>query len=206
MDEKMQQIIIKAGEVFMRYGIKSVNMDDIARELKMSKKTLYKYVSDKLDLVVKVMHTHCVFEELAIKAIIEESKNAIDEMVEINKHVSDHLNAIHPSIHYDLEKYYPEAWALFHEHENTFVLSCIKDNLHRGVEEGLYRDNLNVDIMAKIYVAKIDIVFDHTVFSPREYKFVEVLNEMLRYHIRGIASEKGVKYLKEKVNTNGNNF
>ena len=198
-DEKLIQILEQAGHVFMRYGIKSVTMDDVARELKISKKTLYKYVSDKKDLVVKVMTGHCQQEQMQCMEIINSSKNAIDEMISITKYVSSMIKEVHPSIHYDLEKYYPEAWDIMSKHKDEFIGNCVEKNLIKGIEEGLYRKNLNPRIISKIYVQKMDIVFDGVVFPSKDFRFENVYFEMMRYHIRGIANDEGLKYLKERI-------
>ena len=202
MDEKMKKIVLDAGNVFMRYGIKSVTMDDIARELKISKKTLYKYVNDKLDLVCKVCSSQCEMERGLIAQIHDEKINAIDELIRMSKYVSEQLREIHPSIHYDLEKYYPEAWQIFIEHKESFIMNCLKTNMELGIKEGLYRDNLNPEIIAKLYVAKLDLVFDPAVFPINRFSFTDVHMQLVRYHIRGVASDKGIAYLQTLVNNN----
>jgi TetR/AcrR family transcriptional regulator, cholesterol catabolism regulator len=199
MGVKSGQIIEQVATLFMRCGIKSVTMDDVARGLSISKKTLYLYFKDRKELVKKVMKYDMEREKTIISGIIEQQENAIDELIEINKHVSKRLQSVHPSIHYDLEKYYPDAWKIFLEYKVSFIYSCVKQNLEKGIKQGLYRKNLNTSIIAKIYVSRIYALFDPIVFPVSEYKFSEVHAEMLRYHIRGIASEKGIKYLVEKV-------
>ncbi len=108
--DKEQQIIADAIKVFMTYGIKSVTMDDVAKHLRMSKKTLYQYVSDKNDLVKKCLDRDCQVTEVLVKEVLSKGLNAIEENFEISKHIVEDLKNIHPSIFYDLEKYYPDAW------------------------------------------------------------------------------------------------
>lgn len=199
MTEKEQKIIAGAGEVFMKYGIKSVNMDDIAKNLGVSKKTLYKYVKDKNDLLGKALTMHCQVEEMAIAEIRDKDHNAIDEMLEIAQYFTELLQQIHPSIHFDLERYHPEVWKEMMTNQHAMVYKCMAGNLEKGIKEGLYREDLNVDVIAKIYMAKMDVTFDSTIFPPKEISFSEVYREYFRYHIRGIASEKGITYLKKKV-------
>ena len=206
MDEKFAEILFKTGEVFMRYGLKSVTMDDVAREIKVSKKTLYKYVKDKSDLLCQVMLGHCAAEKMVIDGIMEKKLNAIDEIIEIGRYVAGQLKLMHPSIHYDMEKYYPEVWDIFETHKNEYVFKCVSDNMERGIKEGLYRDNLNVEIMTKLYLTKIDLVFDSNVFPPNKFNFVDVYLELLRYHIRGISSRNGVLYLRNEIKNENLNF
>ncbi|MBT6438877.1 MAG: TetR/AcrR family transcriptional regulator [Flavobacteriales bacterium] len=206
MDKKFSEILLKSSEVFMRYGLKSVTMDDIAREIKVSKKTLYKYVKDKSDLLCKVMQGNCSCDVVVIDEILERRLNAIDEIIEIGRYVAGQLKMMHPSIHYDMEKYYPEVWQLFENHKSDYLYGCVADNMARGMKEGLYRDNLNIEIMVKLYLSKIDLVFDATIFPPNKFNFVEVYMELLRYHIKGIASDNGVKYLRNEIKNENLNF
>ena len=199
MDEKWQQIMAQSAALFMRLGIRSVTMDDIARELKVSKKTLYKYVSDKADLVFKVFDNYLKAEEEFVGEMQEKFPNAIDELIVVTKHVSAQLSMIHPSIHYDLEKYYPDAWKLMELHKKEYIYKCTLTNLERGIDQGFYRSNLQADIIARLYIEKIDVLFDNAVFPVSEYRFDEVHLEWMRYHVRGIATKKGINYLKDKL-------
>jgi len=206
MDEKFSEILLKSSEVFMRYGLKSVTMDDIAREIKVSKKTIYKYVKDKSDLLCNVMQGNCTCDVMVIDEILDRRLNAIDEIIEIGRYVAGQLKMMHPSIHYDMEKYYPEVWQLFETHKTNYLYGCVADNMARGIKEGLYRDNLNIEIMVKLYLSKIDLVFDATIFPPNKFNFVEVYMELLRYHIKGIASDNGVEYLRNEIKNENLNF
>lgn len=199
MDEKLKEILEKVGEIFMRYGIKSVTMDDLARQLGVSKKTLYKYVSDKRDLVDKTFEVFMEQDKCMIDDICTKGMNAIDELFEISENVTSHIKDIHPSIFYDLQKYYPESWNHFTNYKHDFVCDCIERNLNKGIEEGLFRDNMNVEIIARNYVYRMDDIFNPEIYPPSKFKYAEVYLEIFRYHIRGIASPKGIEYLKEKV-------
>lgn len=199
MEEKEKELIQKAGDIFLKYGLKSVTMDDMARKLSISKKTLYKYVNDKADLVKKVMTCFREQDECDMHHICNNAENAIDEVYEVSVKVVEMLTDIHPSIFYDLEKYYPEAWAVVNDHKGEFVRNCIQENLDKGKEEGLYRADLNTDIIAKIYTIRMDEIFKDELFPTSEYNRAELYLELFRYHIRGIASPKGIEYLKEKV-------
>lgn len=196
-EDKKENILEQASKIFMRYGLKSVTMDDVSRELKISKKTLYRFVSDKNDLVEQVMKAYIHNDQCLIDDLVKGSKNAIEEILMIGQHVGNMVNDIHPSIHFDMEKYYPEAWKVFDEHKKNYIMKCVTENLMRGMKEGFYRKDLNVPIIAVIYVSRVDLVFDGELFPPGEIEFKEVYTEMMNYHLRGIASEKGIKYLNE---------
>jgi TetR/AcrR family transcriptional regulator, cholesterol catabolism regulator len=197
--EKQTALLEQVNKLFMRHGIKSMTMDDVANNLRISKKTLYQFVTDKNDLVERSMaRMNCQHND-AIDAICAQGLNAIDEQYEIAKYVSGVLSQVHPSIHYDLEKYHPRAWEEFNGQKREHIYACMTRNMHNGMKEGLYRDDLNVDIIAKIYLARFDLLFDGELFPAEKYRFADIMWESFRYHVRGIASEKGVKYLEKKT-------
>ena len=201
MEQKEQQLLEQVDKLFMRCGIKSLTMNDIAREIGISKKTLYLHCSDKEDLLIKSFAHHFRCEEDFQNRTVSKNLNAIDEIFEVSKHVSEMLKTIHPSVHYDLRKYYPEAWKIFSEYRKNFMLKCVSDNMEKGKKEGLYRANLNIPIVARIHISRVDIVFDGELFPANQFNFAEVFFEMIRYHIRGIASPKGIEYFMDKIKT-----
>ncbi|MCI5056622.1 MAG: TetR/AcrR family transcriptional regulator [Flavobacteriales bacterium] len=174
-------------------------MDDISRSLKISKKTLYQHVSDKKDLVEKVFTKALAKDEKMCEDIFQNNDNPIDELIEITKQMSLMLTQMHPSIHYDLSKYYPEAWEKFHNYKKEFIYNCTVHNLEIGIKKKLYRKNLNVPILAKLYIAKIDITFDPSIFPVGQFNFAEVFMEFMRYHFHGIVSETGREYLIQRM-------
>ncbi|MCB9189773.1 MAG: TetR/AcrR family transcriptional regulator [Flavobacteriales bacterium] len=195
------ELTLKIAEVFMRLGVRSVNMDDIARNLSVSKKTIYKYFKDKGDVVNEVTSILIKGEECSIQGIIDESENAIDEIIRVSEFANQMLKNMHPSVMFDLMKYYPESFTIFYNHKNVFVAKTVKENLLRGIEEGLYRGNLNADIISKLYLAKIDAIWNQEVFPSAEFTYSQIHLEMIRYHIRGIASPKGLDYLSKRIST-----
>jgi AcrR family transcriptional regulator len=197
--DKKEQIIMQVFELFMRYGIKSMSMDDIAIHMGMSKKTLYQYFASKDDLVNAVLEKHLEMDQCKVKSLISSKNNAIDDLMHIATAVNDTLKQINPSIHYDLEKYHPQAWKKFEDYKRNFIQEKIKQNILKGIKEELYRSDINVDIVAALYVSKADIVFDASVFPPDKYAFNRVYLEMMKQHIRGIATSKGLKYFEKKL-------
>ncbi|MEM9025258.1 MAG: hypothetical protein AAGB22_16035, partial [Bacteroidota bacterium] len=164
-----------------------------------------KVVTDKADLVSKTLEMSRNHECSTLDAITQQDMNAIDESFEMSKYVVGQLKQVHPSIHYDLEKYYPEAWNTFHKMHGKYILDITTANMEKGIREGLYREDLNIPVVSKIYIARYDIVFDSNWFPPETHNFADVYLESFRYHIRGIASEAGIRYLMEKVQREKNN-
>ncbi len=193
--EIKQQVLKKSFELFMRYGIKSVTMDDIARELGISKKTLYQYVDNKSDLIEQIFRQHIDEEMEVMEGIRQEASDAIDEMLKISKYVVGQLRELSPNTVYDLRKYYRSTWKQMEALHKRHVYQVIRENLERGIRQGVYRSNLNPDILAKLYVGKAFLVTDEEIFPARTYNYEELYWEYINYHIQGIASDKGRQLL-----------
>jgi AcrR family transcriptional regulator len=200
MNEKLDHLLKQAGEIFMRYGLKSVTMDDVCRELGISKKTLYQYVSDKNDLIAKVLDQDIQEDEKVICALQTSGLSAIDELLHIQKMVTEKVQHMHSSIIYDLKKYYPESWGRIIRHRNEFIVGCIEQNIIKGQQEGVFRTDLHSALIAKIYASRIEVSIDPSLYSGLKITPAEVYAEAMRYHIRGIATEKGLKYLESTQN------
>jgi len=194
-----EQIVEASLRVFMTYGIKSVTMDDVAKHLRISKKTLYLYFKDKNDLVQRCLDFDCVDTERRITAIQAKELNAIDEIFEISQYVLEELRSIHPSIFHDLEKYYPGAFNAMHNLHHEHVIKVIRRNLDNGIREGVYRDNLHVEVMSILWVQRLNLVFRNDLFPMPKYNLAEVYLQIFDHHIRGIASKKGLKYHEKKL-------
>lgn len=192
-----RKILDKSKTLFMRYGIKSVTMDDIARHLGMSKKTIYQHVNNKADLINKIMKLDIAEEEQKILKIRQETNNAVEEMFRVSIHVGEKLQQINPSAAYDLKKYYPKTWDLMRSIRHGHIYSIIKENLEQGLTQGIYRKNLNAEVLARFYVGQTALIFDRELFPFPEYKQAEVYLEFIKYHMRGIVSQKGYALLEE---------
>lgn len=200
MDQKKLELLERSSTVFMKYGLKSVTMDDLCREIGVSKKTIYKYFDDKNDLVLNIMQTKLAMDKLGCDVCEKQSENAIDALIKLSKLVIEQLANINPSVFFDLRKHYPEAWKIMHDHKWEFVLNNIRENIIRGKKENIYRENIDPEIIARYYVSNMDSVMDGEVYPYPEFKTDDVLTEVLRFHIRGLANDNGITYLKEHFN------
>jgi AcrR family transcriptional regulator len=199
-DEKEERIIRESTAIFKRFGIKSVNMDDLATQLGVSKKTLYKYVSDKDELVHRVFEFHALQEDCEIQQITERNLNAIDESYEIMRMVLNMVRDLHPSVLYDMKKYHPEIMHKMQCTRDDIIATTLRKNMEKGVQEGYYRDDIRPDFIASLYVSAVESIIEQLAGNESTASFKDLYLELFRYHIRGIASEKGIAYLIEKVN------
>lgn len=199
MDEKVQHIIEKVSALYMSYGIRSVTMDDVARELGISKKTLYECFADKNDLVAKFLDYHENRLGSALNCIYKSKLNAIDALLEISKIINNFLKGINPAINFDLQKYHPEIWQKLIKYKSIHMYDNVLSNLRQGMKEGLYRSDMLPEIIARIYVSRVEISMEPGLGESFNYMSTDVFNELINYHIRGIASKKGIEYLEKKI-------
>lgn len=200
MIETKSGILLKAQHLFFRYGIKSVTMDDVARELGISKKTLYQFFENKADILQSIADVNKAKDIEFMDKVTTTSKDAIDEMLHIARYVTQELSQItSPTALYDMQKYYPEIWSQFTAFQQEFIYLHIKKNVERGIQEGYYRVEIDTDIIAKLYVSKTDCVIDEDMFPSRQYDKVKLFREYFTYHIHGIATTKGLKLLEKRL-------
>ncbi len=189
--EVKQQILLEATDLFMRYGLKSVSMDDIARKLGISKKTLYQYVENKSELIEQIFSLKFEEDTQEMQAIRDNAKDAIEEVLKIASHVIQYLRTISPTTVYDLQKYYVNTWRQFETQHKRYFFTLMRENLARGIKQGLYRTDMDTEIIAKLCVGKTSLLVDEDVFPMQQFNPTDLYREHMIYHIYGIASPKG---------------
>lgn len=198
LDEKERTILEKSIELFFRYGVRSVSMDEIASAAGMSKKTIYQYVDNKADLIERIMHNHLKLEEHNCVQFQNEGQNAIEQFANIFNFNVKNLGNMNPTLILELKKYYPRVWQYFEKHRDEFIFQMIIENIQQGQAEGLYRKDLNEVIIAKIYTNRLEMIVEGSLITSGEtqYTFRDMMKELLKYHLHGIASLKGLEELK----------
>lgn len=199
MDE-FQKILGGALRLFMRIGIKSVSMDDIAREIGVSKKTIYKHFTDKKELVFTVLQVSLENDRIACNTCYNDTSNAVQKMIDISRYVSNQHCDINPTVIFDLQKYYPTAWIKMEEFRTEFIADVIIQNIQMGQNEGLYREEITPKIAATMYVTLMQGMMDQLVKGDNNYDFKTLHLQMVSYHLYGICTKKGRNYLINHVN------
>jgi len=199
MEEK---ILLMATDMFLNYGFKSVTMDDIANKMGISKKTIYAHFENKTKLVE--VCTNALFDLISggIDQICSLEKNPIEELYEIKKFVMTHLKDEKSSPQYQLQKYYPKIYEVLKVKEYDMMLVCVVDNIKRGLELEIYRPNLDVDFVSRIYYSGVFAIKDNAIFPNTEFKMTTLEDYLLEYHLRGIVTPKGRKILNKIINSN----
>ncbi|MEL6140591.1 MAG: TetR/AcrR family transcriptional regulator [Bacteroidota bacterium] len=199
MDEAKEKLLLEAGGLFRRYGLKSVSMDDVSRHLGMSKKTLYQYVSSKEDLISQVLEQkHC--EEMEVtERIAKESVDAIDEFLQHSRFFIGEMRDVSPTTMYDMKKYYSHIWEKQMLGKIDEFVAGIEINLARGIKEGLFRSDFIPGIIAKIYAQTVMAITDITLFPGREIPIDRTIREHAIYHLYGVVTDLGRQRLKEHL-------
>ena len=185
------QVVAAATRRFNRHGFKSVTMDDIARELGMSKKTLYQVVSNKVELIDLSLDADMVRDEEVIARVSAEARDAIHAMLSIARHFTEQMRDVNPAALYDLHKYYRPSWERLDAHHNDKMIEHVRTNLRRGQDEGLYRDNLNRELIAHLFVQGPQAFMNPERFPLKQHEWDDVLNQFMRYHLNGVVNERG---------------
>lgn len=197
--EMKDRIQLKAEELFKRYGIRSVTMDEISNQLGISKKTLYQSYADKEEIV------HAVFDN-----IMDENKkqcmcdrkdadNAIHEVFLAFDHVLQMFTEMNPAILFDLHKYHPNVYVKFNAYKYEFLYSVIKDNLLRGVKEEIYRPEINIEIMTRYRIESSMLAFNTDIFPQSRKDLAGVEREIMEHFLYGLATVKGIKLIQKYI-------
>lgn len=207
-EEEIKEKISKgAEELFMRYGIRSMTMDEIARHLGVSKKTIYQYYSDKDDIVLSVTKRHLDANQAQFEQIASDSKNSVEELVRLSFCVKENLKGMNPAVMFDLQKYHQKAWVVWMEYKRNVIKESVMRNLRKGIEDGYFRPEINPEILAVLRLEEIQIAFDDQLFPRDRFNLTQVQLHLLEHFIHGLLTDKGRKlYNKYKETFNVPSF
>ena len=174
-------------------------MDDVARHLCISKKTLYEYFQDKEELVRSVVFLE---HEAGLKLYSEIQKqeyNAVEELLEVYRLLHKKFQEYHPSMEYDIRKYYPDLFIEIKEVRRKYMIESFLRNLNKGKKEGLYRKEMNSRIIAKLHLLRIENMSETDLFSDEKLSSQQIFHEMFIYHLHGILSPAGLTFFDSKI-------
>ncbi|QSE96960.1 TetR/AcrR family transcriptional regulator [Fulvivirga lutea] len=198
-----EKIIAGAAELFHKYGIRSVSMDDIARHLSISKKTIYQYYKDKNEIVSLSLKLHMDMNKQEYDEVFKESENALEELSKVSKCMRKDFKDMNPSLLFDLQKYHPKAWEMWTKFKNEYIKNQVQTNLERGVKEGYYRKEINPEALARLRVEEVQLAFDETVYPKDQFNFKELQLLFFDHFVHGIVTPKGKelydKYLQQAL-------
>src|SRR3984885_4256403 len=159
-----ERIIEGGQELFLQAGIKSVTMDDIAKHLGMSKKTIYQFFRDKNELVIALVKKKLQDDECLMDEIIGKSANVIEKMINMMKCSEDIFSRINPIVIHDLQKYHSDAWREFQNFKSGVLVRTLEELLAEGIKQGYIRPDIDVKIIARMRVTQVELGFNTTLF------------------------------------------
>lgn len=196
-----EKILKGAETLFMKYGIRSISMDDIAKHLSVSKKTLYQHFVDKDELVTMVTQTHMELNKKMYETVRDQSENSIDELHRIGQMVTRHLEDQNPSLLFDIQKFHPKAWNVWMDYKDNYIKSSIVRNIEQGKKDGHIRPEVNSEIFALLRLSTIQVCCDDQIFPHEKFSPAAVQSQVFEHFVYGLCTEKGKKlYQKYKEN------
>ncbi|RZL36796.1 MAG: TetR/AcrR family transcriptional regulator [Pedobacter sp.] len=202
--EVKEYIVEEADKLFCQYGFKSVTMDDIAKHLGMSKKTIYQHFSDKDELVTILINEKLNNQECTMDFCAKNAENAVQEIFFVIVNIHEMLSSMNAILFYDLQKYHPKAWLTFKEFKEQNLGKCIMVNLDRGISEGVYRAELNTEIITQMRLDQVDLIFNqHGQYNMNKYNLAQVMAEITEHFLYGICNHNGLdliaKYKQQQI-------
>jgi AcrR family transcriptional regulator len=197
-DDKRGQIISGSIELFRQFGIRSISMDDIARQLGISKKTLYQYVDSKTELLRESFARMNNDFSDDVAELRSKNLNAIDELLEMSHRVNEEISQFSISNIYDLQKYYPEIYKEHLNQKKQGAYEFICENLRNGIQQGIYRSEQDVELIAGFYIQKIQSMHDPDFKDSTGKSCDEIFAAVFENHIRGIANAEGIAYFEQR--------
>jgi AcrR family transcriptional regulator len=190
-----ERILNKARELFFSYGIRSVTMDDIAKEMGVSKKTIYQFYTDKNQIVEKVISELVAGHACKVNTFSKEADNAVQEVLLQTQAIIEIFQTVKPGVFFELQKYFPDTSRLVEGHKSDCVLRGIIKNLERGIAEGLYRDGLDIETIAHIRLIQLNSVLNLQDFPADKFTYKSILNQLTELYLYGITNTKGQQHI-----------
>ena len=186
-----EKILAAAEQLFWRYGVKTTTLDDVAKQLAISKKTIYQHFTDKEDLLIQVLRDRVIRDQQEFLCAMVNAENPVVEILSALEMLRKHADRVSPNLMIDLRRHYPSAWAIFEQYKESHILKSIRDNIQRGIRDGLYRSDINPDILARMRVEQIELAFNNQFFPADRYDMVDIEQELMHHYVRGLLSETG---------------
>ena len=198
MDQILHDILVKTRELSFKHRIRGLTIERIAELLGVDKKTLMKYVKNKGDLIVQALE----FERNSFKTIFDkndfEGVNAIDILFTVSRELSIRFKDINPSLTAELRRYYPAVYKKHIEDKYNFIFTKISINIDKGTRQGMYRSDLSVELVARLYIARLMDIHDPALFPPDKFSFEVLFDYTIENFVRNIATDEGWSYYQLK--------
>ena len=190
--EVRDRILEEATKLFFKYGIRNVTMDEIAVSIGISKRTLYEIFKDKTELIETCLKFLAKKQDERSQEVLSKSSNVIEAIIISMKDGIKAINMINPVFFYDIRKYYPKIWNTIHEENQQKNYNHTYTQLRKGVNEGLFRRDFDIEIVSRLFHEQINLISDDTIFPPEQYKYTDLFTNLMINFVRGISTKKGI--------------
>ena len=196
-----KSIVVTSTELFLTLGFKSVTMDDIAEEMKISKKTIYTFFANKKALVQSVVFSMYSYITTNLTQIREKASNPISELYEVKMFIMHQLKGEKTSPQHQLRKYYPNIHKELQKKQFDFMTKSVKKSLTKGVEMKLFRPSIDIDFISRMYFNGMVGIKNVDMFPIEKYSPEQLMENYLDYHLRAIVTDNGMKLLSSYIKT-----
>jgi len=186
--------------LFWKFGVRSVTMEDIAKELGISKKTIYQHFTDKDDILYQVIQEKVRADTTEMDCMAVETANPIEGLMMVLEIVRKNQHEVSPNLLMDIKRYHPQAFALFRQHIDQHIMKSILENIQKGVSQGLYRSDINPAILARMRVEQIELAFNNEFFPTNQYSMLDIQRELIHHFVRGMLTDQGFIIYNQYVN------
>ena len=200
--EVKDKIVEKAAELYMQFGIRTVTMDDIARDLSISKKTIYQYFKDKRELVNTICSTHLQMEAERFEGTSVEGENSVHELILVSKCLRDSMQEMKVNIMNELRKFYPEAWAMYSDFKSGVMKESIMKVIQRGQKEGYFRPELDPELITIMRMEQVESFLVSNFYPKDRFSFTEVQIQLFDHFIHGLFTIEGHQLFNQYNTTN----
>jgi TetR/AcrR family transcriptional regulator, cholesterol catabolism regulator len=200
--EIKERIAVGFEKLVKKYGVKRVTLDELASEIGISKKTIYQHFEDKTDIVRHVFIAGLNDDKCLIENMEASSKNVIEQFFRISKYFQAEMEGINPIVFHDLKKFYPNVWALFSEHKNGFMRQKVSHALTIGKQQGLVREDVNIELAAILHSEMIDMSFNDEILPSKKFRVPQVHINIIEFFLYGVCTLKGHKLINKHKNIN----
>jgi hypothetical protein len=199
IDPTYKRIMESVRDLTQKKGVRNLSFDDICEDVGINNDKLFNYIEDENDLIRKVL----AFERESFKVIFDEYDfdyvNAIDILLTVSKEISQNFSNVNPSVTFDLKKYYPNIYQDHFQQRIDFIFEQIKINITKGINQGMYREDLSIELVARLYISRLIDMHNPDFFPPQRFSFSMLFEVMFENFIRSIAKPEGIKYFEEKI-------
>ena len=192
-DSVKEKILSESIDLFMNYGVRSVTMDEIAKHLGISKKTIYQHFKDKEEIIIQSTALYFEREHAVMDEIENGAENAVEHLYKLTICLRDRIKQTNTSVLFDLKKYYQKAFEKYKKYKHEVIFNSVLNNIKRGIEEGLFRSDINPEILTYLRIGEIELSFNKEYFPEDRFTLIEIHEQLFNHFTYGILSEEGFR-------------